>query len=322
MRRSSRCISFDIGGTWTKCAIVSNLGKVTKFARFATPALARPEKLINFITETARGLCSAEETPLCISVAGVVDSSKGVVRQSPNLPKWRDVQLRSMLSRSAGAEVLIENDANCALLAESWLGAARNMSDAILLTLGTGVGGACIAGGRLVRGASGYAGEFGHMTTRTGGWSCSCGGAGHLESYCSISGLRRLAKRRMPPALLGRLTQLAKNSPAGGNDIPRRLFRLAKQGNNHARAVWDEFGTYLGAAVASLLNIFNPEVVVLGGGVSKAYPAFRGSMKLAVERLAYKDVVKNARVKVARFADEAGVIGAASLAFRLIGRRK
>lgn len=322
MQHRGRCVSFDIGGTWTKYAVVGYRGNVMKFSRFATPSRERPAALTELITQTARRLSGAEEIPLCISVAGIVDSSSGIVRQSPNFPLWRDVKLRQMLAGRPAKNVIIENDANCALLAESWLGTARNARNAILLTLGTGVGGACIADGRLVRGASGYASEFGHMTIRTGGWPCSCGGSGHLESYCSISGLWKLAKRQMPPALLDRLAQRAKNSPAGGNDVPRQLFRLARQGNTHARAVWAEFGAYLGAGVASLLNIFNPEVVALGGGISKAYPAFRDSMIRAIKRLAYKDVVNNARVKVARFADEAGVIGAASCAFTHIGRRQ
>jgi glucokinase len=210
--------------------------------------------------------------------------------------------------------VYIENDANAATLGEGWVGAARGKRDFLMLTLGTGVGGGVVSGGKLIEGATGMAGELGHVVVEMGGPRCNCGGRGCIETFASATGIKRMLRER----LRGEGPARAYTDERGELDVAC-VHRAAEAGDRIARDTLRRAGSYLGVAVAGFINVFNPELVVIGGGVAKAWDFLIPAAKREIARQAFRRPARLAKIRPATLGESAGWLGAAYVAWRGLG---
>jgi glucokinase len=248
-----------------------------------------------------------------VGVPGLVDDA-GVLRFAPNLSVSAGLEVGRLLSeRLGGAQVVVENDATCATVGEWAHGAAAGVSDAVMVTLGTGIGGGVVVGGRVVRGANGFAGEIGHMVVDPAGPECPCGRRGCWERYASGSGLGRLAREAARAGRLGAVVSLAGGDPEEVRG--EHVTRAARAGDAQARTVLSEHGWWLALGLANLANIFDTGMIVLGGGVVAA-----SGLVLEPVRRAFDEMMEGhhmrppVQIVMAGLGDKAGAIGAALLA--------
>ena len=306
----------DMGGTNIRCAAVSVAGEVLLMEH--GPSLASRDAAAvadNIAAQTLHLLDSARRRglgpPRAIGVAvpGPLDVHTGTVMQAPHVAAWRGYPLRRKLETLIGRKIVLDNDANAWALGEYWRGAAQGRRDVVLLTLGTGVGGGLIVAGRLVHGRSGMAGELGHVTVAEDGPPCDCGSHGCLESYASASGLRGLIEQRLHLRAGAALPpEIVDNE---GNFSVRGLTAQARKGDRLALDAFATAGHYLGIAIASFLNTFNPELVVIGGGVAGALPYMRKTMTVQVRARAFTAIAAQAKIVRAALGPLGGVVGAA-----------
>ncbi len=202
------------------------------------------------------------------------------MRKAVNLPGWENYPARAEIERRLGlpingARVVLENDARVAALGEQWLGAARGVPNMAVLTLGTGIGGGIVLGGKIWHGMNGMAGEFGHVTVEPEGYPCACGNRGCSERYASASALLRMAREAVAS---GQAPSLAGAASSDAEFGAKSIYNLALQGDESARRIFRSFGRYLGILLADLVNVLNLEMYVIGGGVSSAWDAFAPTM--------------------------------------------
>lgn len=242
-----------------------------------------------------------------IGSPGPLDRERGIVIFTPNLG-WRDFPLRDRIQEATGLAATLDNDANCATLGEWWLGSARGALNVVGLTLGTGIGGGLIIDGRLYHGASDVAGEIGHATIDSTGRRCKCGNYGCLEAYASGPAIAERAREALAGGEPSSMPALI------GGDLSRltaaTVYQAAREGDRLALEVVRETARLLGAGIANLLNIFNPEVVVLAGGVTQAGAALFEPMRAEVRRRAFKPAVDACRIVAGSLEGKAGAIGA------------
>ncbi|MBF2009318.1 MAG: ROK family protein [Chlorogloeopsis fritschii C42_A2020_084] len=287
-------IGIDLGGTAIKLGRFTVDGTCRKSLTVATPQPATPEVVIVAMVD-AIALLDPENQTIAIGVGtpGPPDAAGRIAKLAINLPGWCDVPLADALEAKTGKPTVVANDANCAGLGEAWLGAGRYFQNLILLTLGTGVGGAIILNGKLFVGHYGAAGELGLITFNPDGPTCNSGNQGSLEQYVSITAIRRRT----------------------GKD-PAELGTLAKAGDPQALAFWQEYGRDLGIGLTSLIYVLTPEAIVIGGGVSASAEFFLPAAKREIE----KRVLKTSRVGIqllaAELGNSAGMLGAAKLAWQ------
>ena len=320
-------VGLDMGGTNIRCAAVSVAGKVLlmqhgpSHASRTAPAVAdNLAAHLNALLESARREGLGSPRAVGVAVPGPLDDFSGTVMQAPHVAAWRGYPLRKRLETLVGRRIVLENDANAWALGEFWRGAARGHRDVVLLTLGTGVGGGLIVGGNLVHGRSGMAGELGHVTVEPDGPRCDCGAHGCLESYASASGLRGLVEKRLGLRAGAKLPVELVDSE--NNFSVRRLTALARRGDSMALEAFGVAGHYLGIAIASFLNIFNPDLVVIGGGVAGALPYMRKPMLAQVRTRAFAAVARQVKIVRAALGAHGGVVGAAYAALNPVpGRR-
>ena len=236
-----------------------------------------------------------------IGVPGFIDIEKGVIVGTHNLLGFDGFPMRDDLSRRLETPVILENDANAAALGEKWMGAGRDVNDLVLLTLGTGIGGGIISGGRVLHGFVGMAGELGHITVYPGGNICGCGNNGCLEKHASATAIEAMAK----------LVTL------GDNLTAKDVYDLAEQGNRNAARVFEQMGTALGIGLATLINIFNFPLYLLSGGVLPSWKYFAPSMMAEIETRSFTFRNTRTRVEPATLGNQAGLFGAAYLPFLL-----
>jgi glucokinase len=309
-------VGLDMGGTNIRCAAVSPAGRVLILRRGPSLADRDAARVADNIAAQVRGLIDVARrrgfgAPHAIGVAvpGPLNVFTGVVMAAPHVAAWRAFPLRRRLEKLLGRRVALENDANAWALGEYWRGAARGYRDVVLLTLGTGVGGGLIVGGRIVHGLSGMAGELGHVTVEPDGPRCDCGSRGCLEAYASASGLRGMLFRRL--GLRPAAPVPARYRDPGGNFSVRQLTREARRGNRIALDLFASAGRYLGIATASFLNVFNPQLIVIGGGVAGAMRYMRATMMNEVRARTFRAVAAEARIVRAALGPRGGVVGAA-----------
>ena len=312
-------IGVDLGGTKLLAGTVDSKLEV----HHRVYRLARPDDtgaLIDQLVEAAQEAVEAAPTEVLamgLGVPGLVEPATGVVLDSNHLP-LRGVAVRDLLAERLGLPVVVDNDANAAMLVEWRCGEARGANDAIMLTLGTGIGGGLIVGGRLVHGARGAAAELGHIIVDADGPPCpgSCPNHGCLEAFVSghAIGVEGLARARSAPdSALGRALDV-------GRDITGALVtELAHDGDPVAREVMTLMGERLGLGVVTLVNIFNPEVVVVGGGAIAAGELLLAPAREVVARRALPINRADVRLVSARFGAESGMLGAACMALDLAG---
>lgn len=312
-------VGVDLGGHFIKVGLVDEEGRVASRVEAPTSAEKGREVSIGRLVETVKEFlvgCRDRGVPDGVGVGspGLVDVEEGVVRFSPNFPGWLDVPLRSILQEATGLPVALENDANAAALAEKEFGAGRDFSNFVFVTLGTGVGGAIVLDGKLFRGPWGTAGEIGHMTVDPDGPKCNCGNYGCLERFVGIERIVERAREKLR-AWKGRTVLLDMVGEDLDGLTPEHLSEAAKLGDELALRVWEEVGTYLGIAFASVANLLNPEAFVLGGGVSRAGEVLLGPIRETIRKRAMKVPAGLVRVLTAQVQD-AGIVGASLLVRR------
>jgi glucokinase len=311
-------IGVDLGGTKLLAGVVdASLGVHHRAVRRSR---GRDESaVLETIVAAVREVRDASERPVegvGFGIPSLVDQRRGTAVSTVHLP-LRDVPFRDVMAERLGLPVWVDNDANVALLAEHRFGAARGADHAAMLTIGTGIGGAILVDGRIVRGTRGGAGELGHVVIDLDGPPCPCGNAGCLEALASGSALGREAlrvARATPQSALGR-------AHAAGREVTGMLCtELAHDGDAAARDVIALVGTRLGVGVANLVNTLNPSVVLIGGGVIGAGDLLLEPVRAEVRSRALQPSRDDVRVVPARFGEESGMLGAALLALEGLGR--
>ncbi len=290
-------LGLDIGGTNLKAAVLQLPNRIALEFSIPSRACEGPEGLRAAISEAIHR--AKEEghrfTRIGIGCAGSIDPATGSVRFSPNFKAFRDVPLKEWIDHDHGLPCLVENDANCAVITEWKLGGGKGHKNVVLLTLGTGIGGGLILDGKLFRGSTGTAGEVGHFSIHADGIPCNCGNRGCFERYCSASGLA--AK------------------------VPDVAAEVIFQPQNRAKygAIVDEFVSNLSSGLTSLANIFDPDVILLGGGVAAGLGPYWDTVRAAVKKQAFSAVADHVKILPAQFENNSGALGAALLALELSG---
>lgn len=307
-------LALDIGGTKLATAVVTPDGRTHGFLSEPTRKERGPEEVIAHLFDLGhRSLAAAEVAQVSavgISCGGPLDAERGVLTGPLHLPGWIDIPIVELTRKAFGVPAVLENDATAAVLGEHRYGAARGAEIALYLTISTGVGGGAIIDGRLHRGAAGNGGEFGHLTVRPGGRLCQCGRRGCLEAYASGTNIAERAHELL--AADDRPSVLRHESPVRAEHVSR----AAAAGDALARQVWEETTAVLGQAVTDLVNVLEPHVVVLGGGVTRSGDLLLDPVRDAVRTGALPPAAA-ARVTLAGLGDEVCVVGAAALAFDL-----
>ena len=312
-------IGVDLGGTTISAGAVSRDGsRIAGVRSIETQAELGAEGVVDRIIGVVEGviLDATQETGAArkdfigigLGAPGPLDRERGIVIVAPNLG-WRDFPLRDRVTTRLGLPATLDNDANCATVGEWWLGAARGGRNVVGITIGTGIGGGLILNGELYHGSSDVAGEIGHTTIDVNGRHCKCGNYGCLEAYASGPAIATRARE----ALVREDT--ASTLPSMVNNqldkiTAELVYRAAKQGDALANEIVRDTARYLGAGIATLLNLFNPDVVVVAGGVTYAGEALFGPLRAEVRRRAFKPAVQAARIVPAELTGTAGIVGA------------
>ncbi|BAZ43362.1 ROK family protein [Chondrocystis sp. NIES-4102] len=288
-------IGVDLGGTAIKIGRFLRDGTCLQTISLPTPQPAQPQAVLSAIAQGVDQInsnCTA--TAIGLGVPGPTDPSRRIAKKSINLPGWDDVPVADFLETATGLPTILENDANCAAIGEAWLGAAKNFQDFILLTLGTGVGGAIFINGKLFTGRCGAAGELGLITLNPDGFPCRSGNQGSLEQYASIGAIIRNTGK--DPAVMG---------------------KLASAKDREALEFWRSYGRYLGAGIASLIYILTPEAVIIGGGISASAEFFLPATRSEIEQRVVSPSRPDLQLLVAQLGNDAGMLGAAKLVWQL-----
>ncbi len=308
-------VGVDLGGTSIVVGTVAEDGsevlgltsEATQPEQGADAVVARIGRLARASIEAARGRTIVG---LGIGSPGPLDTARGVVLLTPNLG-WVNMPLRDRVADLVGLPATLDNDANCAIFAEWWRGAARGADPVVGLTVGTGIGGGIVIGGRIYHGASDSAGEIGHMTIDSTGRRCKCGNYGCLEAYASGPAI---AARAVEAAETGATTGLPRYVGGDLSKITAQVvYQAAQDGDPVALEVVADTARFLGAGVANVINIFNPQIVVICGGVTLAGDRLFEPLRREVKRRAFKPAVDACRIVPGALTGTAGVYGAAAV---------
>lgn len=287
-------IGIDLGGTAIKLGRFRADGACVRSLSVGTPQPATPEAVLAVMV-AAIGELDPDRQVRAIGVGtpGPADATGKIARVAINLSGWHEVPLAEWLEVKIGIPTVLANDANCAGLGEAWLGAGQDFRHLVLLTLGTGVGGAVILDGKLFVGHRGTAGELGLITLNPDGPVCNSGNQGSLEQYASIQAIRRLTGLE-----------------------PEELGKRAESGDRQALEFWQYYGRNLGAGIASLLYILTPEAVVIGGGISASAEFFFPALQYEIDRRVLPSSREGLQILRAKLGNQAGMVGAAKLALQ------
>jgi glucokinase len=302
-----RRLGIDVGGTKCLAIVLDARGDVARSERRPTPA--EPEELVDRLCDLFVAVGGADSVG--VGVPGLV-TRDGLFRASPHIGKVADFPVRAALSERLGRQVVVDNDATCALVAESALGVAQGARDAVLVTLGTGIGGGVLAGGVVQRGANGFVGEIGHMVVDPDGPECPCGRRGCWERFASGSALARFGFEAAAMGRLPAVLELAGGDPGAvrGEDVTA----AARAGDRDALDILDLFGRWVAIGLVNLTNLLDPELFVLGGGLVGLHDLIVDPIRHWFGELLYAPSYRpHPRLEVARLAERSGAIGAALL---------
>lgn len=309
----------DLGGTKVYTALAAPDGKVLAETKIPTGAEQGLQHVVNRMVESVEQVLEAARIPqkqlgaLAVGAPGPLDSDSGIIHQAPNL-KWRNVPIKQILEQRLSIPVLLDNDANLAALGEYAYGAGQGEVNMVYITVSTGVGGALIIDGRLFRGSSGGAGEIGHMTLLPDGPLCGCGNRGCLETLASGTAMAREARELVARGGGKRIIEKAGGEP--GRIDSATIAAAAKAGDAEASAIINRAAGYLGIGVANVLNLLNPSLVILGGGVMEiGEPVWEG-VRREVQARALEAARAGVKIVPARLGGRAGVMGAVALALK------
>ncbi len=297
-------IGVDLGGTNLRAAAISSTGEIiAKIAGRAELSQGRDvvvDDMVNSIVQL-RGRCGPGDLRgVGIGVPGFILMEKGLILNSNNLPEFEGFPVRDVIEQKLGTSVVLENDANAAALGEKWIGAGRSVKDLVLLTLGTGIGGGIVCDGKVLHGFLGMAGELGHLTVVPNGNPCGCGNQGCLEKHASATAISGMA----------RMMHLCENPTA------EDVYRMAQNGDEKARRIFEVMGSALGMAIAMLVNVFNFPLYLLSGGPLPAWEFFAPAMLAEARKRSFSFRNSDTRVEKAILGNEAGLFGAAYLGGR------
>ena len=309
-------IGIDVGGTGVQVGVVSEQGKILATDSFPT-GVGRPyQEMVQDMVRctksavTKAGLTLEDVKSIGLGIPGIADAKTGTVIFCTNLG-WRDIPLRAEIQKYIDKPVYIDNDATVAGLAESVAGVSANTDSSVFLTLGTGVGGGIIIHGKVWSGSHGVGSEIGHMILKMGGEPCTCGNHGCVERYCSATAIIRMAREAVKEHPESAILTGAKGDPASIN--AKIVFDAAKAGDPVGMQVFREYVSYLAQAISNIIQFLDPEVIALGGGVSKAGDFLLNAVREEVPHyLLYKNIPA-ARIELAKLGADAGIIGAAML---------
>ena len=304
-------VGVDLGGTNIVSGLIREDGEVAARDKRPTRQEAGLEESIRQMKDSVRavvergGVSIHELAGIGIGSPGPIDPFKGIIIAPENLPAWRDVPLKRMFEDEFGIRTILDNDANVAALGEQWKGAGKNVENFLCVTLGTGIGGGAVCGGKLLKGFNGNAAEIGHITIDHNGPQCPCGNRGCLELYASATGIVRWTKVRM--AIESPETALTE-SP---NLTARAIFEAARDGDSFAREMFDRTGTLLGIGLVSAINLLNVEVIALGGGMAEAGDLIFEPVRRTILERGLPGVREKVRVVPVELGEDAALLGAA-----------
>jgi glucokinase len=316
-------IGIDLGGTKIGTALVNSKGEIITRDHRKTLAAEGPDGVIARMLAAARRVLAETGTEppqvaaVGIAAPGPLDVESGVVVSPPNLPGWNHVPLRRLIADALGVTAFLEKDGNAAALGEHLFGAGRGAAHMIYVTVSTGIGGGLVLDGKLYHGATSMAGEIGHQTLIPDGPLCGCGNHGCLEALASGTAIARRARERVAQGAPTLIADLAAGDP---DRITAKLVaQAADQGDEEAQMILSEAMAYLGIEIANLVNLFNPELIVIGGGLANIGDVLFESVRRAVAQRAYVAKAHRVNVLPAALGDDVGVLGAAAVALSQIG---
>ncbi len=292
-------IGIDWGGTFLKLGIFNLRGKLLNKYKLSSGDFSKPSKFFKSLKKVIEAILRSKKLDLSkvegvgVGAPGIINTEEGFIYYLPNIKGWRNFPFKAVFEEEFGLPLALDNDANLAALAELKRGQAKGVRNAVLFTLGTGLGSGLILNGRVFRGGTSSS-EAAHFPMSFRGRKCSCGSRGCIETFLGSKYIVKEAKKFF------------------GNRVasPKDLYQLALQGQRKALKVWENFGYRLGVFSAGLINLLDLELIVLSGGVSKAFRFFREGMKRAIRERALFPFLKKVKIKVSKLKEEAGIIGA------------
>ncbi len=311
-------LAIDLGGTKIITAIISNKGQMIAREYCLTLAGEGPQSVINRVLSaidrllSLKNIDSSKPGSISLAAAGAIDYERGLVTLSPNLPGWNDIPLRDIVREKYGVNTFLLNDASAATLGEHRFGAGKGVNNLIYLAVGTGIGGGIIINGRLYSGLCGSAGEVGHMTIDVNGPKCNCGNIGCLETLVSGTAVAKEAIRRINQGERSSLTEIVEGKIE--NITAEEVSLAAQGGDSLALELISKAATYLGVGMVNLVNIFNPEMAIIGGGMAKMGDLLLNPVRQVVRERAFSLSARAVRIVPAQLGDDAGVLGAAIFA--------
>jgi glucokinase len=311
-QRKHLILALDLGGTQFRLALANDKGELLK--RHAAPVKPDdPEQTIELIkdalSDSLSGINRSTVKGMGVAIAGLVTQDTGALLTSPNLLAWYNTPIKAIFEQELQLPVSVGNDATLAALGEYKFGAGKGCHDLVYITVSTGIGGGVVAGGKLLLGTCGFAAEVGHMTIDLNGPICNCGNIGCLETLASGTAIARFAVERISR---GEKSAIAELVAGDYSKITAEVVeKAAKSGDAVAKAIMDTAGTNLGVGVVNLVHIFNPELVIIGGGVSKAGDLIFEPIRRVVARRVMRDI--SVRITAPALGDNPGLLGAVAL---------
>jgi glucokinase len=297
-------IGIDLGGTNLRVALVSEEGQIIKKIKLPSSENIR-ESLLRSIGD----ILTDDVAGIGFGVAGLIDSEKGVVLQSPNLPAVEGLNIPEMVRARFDVPVYVENDANAAALGEKWKGEGRTFRSFVLITLGSGIGGGIIHNHELMN----IPAEIGHMSVNAAGEKCSCGNSGCLEIYASAKAMLAYAIAALDSGAESMLRECCQRNIY--KLTPEDIYRTALEGDNLAREVLREAGRHLGVGISAMINIFGPDAIILAGGLIGAWNIYIKEAIKEASRRSYKPLFDKVKILPSSLGDDAGIIGSSYLVF-------
>jgi glucokinase len=313
MDNMNTVIAIDLGGTQIRAAVVNEAGTVLSRARADTPTGQSADvgiaQMIHTTREALAGVSNAKPLAIGLSSPGPIDPRHGILFSTPNIPGWHNVPLAQRMSEAFGLSCFAGNDANLAAVAEWQFGAGRGCTDLVYLTVSTGIGGGVISSGKLIDGKRGLAVEAGHILVALDGPPCGCGSYGCLESFASGTGIARAMEERLATGEASSLTE------ERGRITARMVVAAMQAGDELAAAVFTRAMRYLGIGCASFINLFDPQKIILGGGVTKAGSALFDIVREVAFKRCMRELREGVEIVPAALRDDVGLLGAAGYAF-------
>ena len=306
-------LATDLGGTNLRMAVIDRAGEILHRTKYETPKSESADEIVRAVL-TAADECrrATEKNGRLIAVGAAVPATinapEGTIMKAPNIPALDGFRFSAAVAEELNLPVILENDANAAAIGEHWFGASRGFENSICVTLGTGVGGGIVLNGKILRGADGTAGEIGHICVEPFGAPCGCGSRGCVEQYSSATAIVRLVselENQYPKSILR----------GKSNRTSLDVYEAGRAGDELALEVFRQMGFYLGVALADLVNVLNPEVIVIGGGAAASWDLFAVHVREQIDARAFREPAMRARLIRAALGDDAGILGAAWSAF-------